>query len=69
MFSEGWPPPEGPQIGPKIDFSRYMGHFWIPLECYYFKVGVKGAFLEKGRQRAGPSREIFGARGSPGNLS
>ena len=47
MFSEGRGSPEGPQIGPKIDFRRSMGPFWVPLECYYFKVGFKSAFLEK----------------------
>ena len=55
MFSEGRGSLGGLQIGPKIIFSRYMGHFWVPLECYYFKVGFKGAFLEKdrkGRDRA-----------------
>jgi len=52
MFSEGWAPPEGPQIGPKIDFRRSMGHFWVPLECYCFKVALRSAFLEKDRDRA-----------------
>ena len=51
MFSEGWGSPEGPQIGPKIDFRRSMGAFWVTLECYYFKVGFKSAFLEKDRVR------------------
>ena len=36
---------------------------------YYFEVDVKGAFLEKGRQRAGPKGVICWARRSPGNLS
>ena len=52
MFSEGWGSPEGPQIGPQIDFRPPMGHFWVPLECYYFRVGFKGAFLEKDRVQA-----------------
>ena len=49
MFSEGWGSLEGLQIGPNIDFCRYMAHFGVPLECYYFKVGFKSGFLEKGR--------------------
>ena len=52
MFLEGWGSPEGPQIGPQINFRRSMGPFGVPLEHYYFKVGFKSAFLEKGGLRA-----------------
>ena len=52
MFSEGWGSREGLQIGTKNAFRPPMGHFWVPLECYYFKVGFKGAFLEKDGDQA-----------------
>ena len=39
------------KFDPKIDFRRSMGSFRVPLECYYFKVGFKSAFLEKEEDR------------------
>ena len=66
MFSEGWGSPEGPQIGPKIEFRRSMRPFRVPLECYYFKVGFKSGFLEKVADRA---EQFWGARPHQGDLS
>ena len=66
MFSGGWGSPEGPQIGPKIDFRRSMGPFWVPLECYYFKVGFKSGFLEKEADRA---EQFWGPGAHQGDLS